>query len=96
MNGKVRLKTTRNTLTSLAEAKFGKDFVNNKIKIDTSMPQDWSDLVMYGIESMSLLKNGFISITNSEVSVSGEANEPNIAVKIAPVSYTHLTLPTKA
>ena len=137
INGKVRFKTSRTTLTSLAEAKFGKDFVNNKLKIDTSMPQDWSDLVMFGIESMSLLKNGFISITNSEVSVSGEANEPNIAVKIAQnfygnlasnqplktkisyveppkfvepegptdgeclddvdtVSYTHLTLPTKA
>ena len=90
MNGKVRFKTTRNTLTSLAEAKFGKDFVNNKLKIDTSMPQDWSDLVMFGIESMSLLKNGFISITNSEVSVSGEANEPNIAVKIAQTFYGNL------
>jgi len=90
MNGKVRFKTTRNTLTSLAEAKFGKDFVNNKLKIDNSMPQDWSELVMFGIESMSLLKNGFISITNSEVSVSGEANEPNIAVKIAQTFYGNL------
>ena len=90
MNGKVRFKTTRATLTSLAEAKFGKDFVNNKLKIDTSMPKDWSDLVMYGIESMSLLKNGFISINNSEVSVSGEANKPNIAVKIAQTFYGNL------
>ena len=90
MNGKVRFKTTRNTLASLAEAKFGKDFVNNKLKIDTSMPQDWSDLIMFGIESMSLLKNGFISINNSEVSVSGEANQPNIAVKIAQTFYGNL------
>ena len=45
---------------------------------------------MYGIESMSLLKNGFISINNSEVSVSGEANEPNIAVKIAQTFYGNL------
>ena len=90
MNGQVRFKTTRNTLTSLAEAKFGKDFVNNKLKIDTSMPQDWSDLIMFGIESMSLLKNGFISINNSEVSVSGEATEPNIAVKIAQTFYGNL------
>ena len=90
INGNVRFKTSRTTLTSLAEAKFGKDFVNNKLKIDTSMPQDWSDLVMYGIESMSLLKNGFISINNSEVSVSGEANKPNIAVKIAQTFYGNL------
>ena len=90
INGKVRFKTSRTTLTSLAEAKFGKDFVNNKLKIDTSMPQDWSDLIMFGIESMSLLKNGFISINNSEVSVSGEANEPNIAVKIAQTFYGNL------
>ena len=54
------------------------------------MPQDWSDLVMYGIESMSLLKNGFISINNSEVSVTGEANEPNIAVKIPQTFYGNL------
>ena len=39
INGNVRFKTTRATLTSLAEAKFGKDFVNNKLKIDPSMPQ---------------------------------------------------------
>ena len=90
MNGKVRFKTTRNTLSSLAEAKFGKDFVNNKLKIDTSMPQDWSDLTMFGIESMSLLKNGIISINNSEVSVSGEANKPNIAVKVAQTFYGNL------
>ena len=90
INGNVRFNTTRSTLTSLAEAKFGKDFVNNKLKIDTSMPQDWSDLVMFGIESMSLLKNGFISINNSEVSVSGESNEPNIAVKIAQTFYGNL------
>ena len=91
MNGKVRFKTTRTTLTSLAEAKFGKDFVNNKLKIDTSIPQDWSELIMFGIQSMSLLKNGFIAINNSEVSVSGEANEPNIAVKIAQIFYGNLT-----
>ena len=90
INGNVRFKTTRSTLTSLAEAKFGKDFVNNKLKIDPSMPKDWSDLIMFGIESMSLLKNGFISISNSEVSVSGESNEPNIAVKIAQTFYGNL------
>ena len=90
INGNVRFKTTRSTLTSLAEAKFGKDFVNNKLKIDPSMPKDWSDLIMFGIESMSLLKNGFISINNSEVSVSGESNEPNIAVKIAQTFYGNL------
>ena len=90
INGKVRFKSTRATLTSLAEAKFGKDFVNNKLKIDPSMPKDWSDLTMFGIESMSLLKNGFISINNSEVSVSGESNEPNIAVKIAQTFYGNL------
>ena len=90
INGNVRFKTTRSTLTSLAEAKFGKDFVNNKLKVDPSMPKDWSDLIMFGIESMSLLKNGFISINNSEVSVSGESNEPNIAVKIAQTFYGNL------
>ena len=92
MNGTVRLQTTRTTLTSLAEAKFGKDFVNNKLKIDGSMPQDWSDLIMFGIESMALLKNGFIEINNSGVSVSGEANEANIAIKIAQNFYGKLTL----
>ena len=90
MNGKVRFKTTKTTLTSLAEAKFGKDSVNNKLKIDTSMPQDWSDLIMFGIEAISFLKNGFILINNSEVSVSGEANEPNIAVKIAQTFHGNL------
>ena len=92
INGNVRFKTTRSTLTSLAEAKFGKDFVNNKLKVDPSMPKDWSDLIMFGIESMSLLKNGFISISNSEVSVSGESNKPNIAVKIAQTFYGNLAL----
>ena len=92
VNGKVRFKTTRNTLTSLAEAKFGKDFVNNKLKIDASMAQDWSELTMFGIESISLLKNGFIEISNSVVSVSGESNEPNIAVKIAQTFYGKLAL----
>ena len=92
INGNVRFKTTRSTITSLAEAKFGKDFVNNKLKVDPSMPKDWSDLIMFGIESMSLLKNGFISINNSEVSVSGESNEPNIAVKIAQTFYGNLAL----
>ncbi len=90
MNGTVRFKTTKITLTSLAEAKFGKDFVNNKLKIDTSMPQDLSDLIMFGIEAISFLKNGFILINKSEVSVSGEANEPNIAVKIAQTFYGNL------
>ena len=90
VNGKVRFETTRTTLTSLAEAKFGKDFVNNKLKTDASMPQDWSDLIMFGIESMSLLKNGFIEIHDSAVSVSGESNESNIAVKIAQNFYGKL------
>ena len=88
--GTVRLETTRTTLTSLAEAKFGKDFVNNKLKIDASMPQDWSELIMFGIESISLLKNGFIEINNSAVSVSGESSKSNIAVKIAQNFYGKL------
>ena len=36
MNGRVRFETAKTTLTSLAEAKFGKGFVNNKLKL---MPQ---------------------------------------------------------
>jgi OOP family OmpA-OmpF porin len=47
---------------------------------------------MFGIESMALLKNGFIEINNSGVSVSGEANEANIAIKIAQNIYGKLTL----
>ena len=45
---------------------------------------------MFGIESMSLLKNGFIEINNSAVSVSGESNVANIAVKIAQNFYGKL------
>ncbi len=83
MNGRVRFETAKTTLTSLAEAKFGKGFVNNKLKIDASATQDWSELIMFGIESISLLRNGSIKINNSGISVSGESNEANIAVKIA-------------
>jgi OOP family OmpA-OmpF porin len=92
MNGRVRFETAKTTLTSLAEAKFGKGFVNNKLKIDASATQDWSELIMFGIESISLLRNGSIKINNSGISVSGDSNEANIAVKIAQNFYGKLTI----
>ncbi|MGB1153083.1 MAG: OmpA family protein [Paracoccaceae bacterium] len=67
------IKTTVNeeVFQSLAKARFGKDAVYTVLSLDDNLPTDWSIYVMAGVEALSLLKQGIVTITLDEVEVRG-------------------------
>ena len=67
------IKTTVNeeVFQSLAKARFGKDAVYTALSLDENLPTDWSIYVMAGVEALSLLKQGIVTITLDEVEVRG-------------------------
>ena len=67
------IKTTVNeeVFQSLAKARFGKDAVYTVLSLDENLPTDWSIYVMAGVEALSLLKQGIVTITLDEVEVRG-------------------------
>ena len=67
------IKTTVNeeVFQSLAKARFGNDAVYTVLSLDENLPTDWSIYVMAGVEALSLLKQGIVTITLDEVEVRG-------------------------
>ena len=69
--GLVKTAVNEEIFESLAKARFGQDAVYSALSLDDSLPQDWSIYVLAGVEALSLLKQGIVTITLDEVEVRG-------------------------
>ena len=69
--GPIKTALNEDIFKSLAKARFGQDKVYSALSLDDSLPKDWSIYVMAGVEALSLLKQGIVTITLDEVEVRG-------------------------
>lgn len=74
LRGAVRDTTTEAMVSSLAQARFGKDAVHTSTTIEPSLPASWSVNVLTALESLSQLTQGAIRVSPDAVSVSGKTN----------------------
>lgn len=62
---------TKTTVTNMAKARFGQDKVHTAIKIRPELSPQWSIRVLAGLETLSFLKRGSVSITDINILLSG-------------------------
>ncbi len=83
IRGRVGSEVARDTVNSFAKARFTSDSVHNTARVAEGLPQDWPLRVLSGLEALSYLSNGAVSVTPDIVELSGNSGNKNAQAAIA-------------
>ncbi|WP_299847064.1 OmpA family protein [uncultured Roseovarius sp.] len=83
IRGRVGNEMTRDTVNSFAKARFTSDSVHNTARIAGGLPQDWPTRILTGLEALSYLSNGAVTVTPDMVEVSGNTGQKGAKTMIA-------------
>ena len=72
MRGRVAGELERQTAESYAKARFGSGAVRMSARVDPDLPASWSVRVLAGLEVLSQLSNGVVTMTPDTFAVSGD------------------------
>jgi len=73
----------RDMIDSYARAAFGSDQVHSAARVVDQMPQDWPVRVLAGLESLSWLNNGVLTVTPDKVELTGVSHDEDAKAQIA-------------
>ena len=77
--GDLRAKTSA---ANFARAMFGRDNVHDTTRVDAGMPDGWSVRVLAGIEALSLLHHGSLTLTPEVLQLRGVTDRPDASTEI--------------
>ncbi|MBC7164108.1 MAG: OmpA family protein [Roseovarius sp.] len=83
LRGRVASEQMRETVTSFARARFTSDAVHMTARVAGDMPRDWSMRVLLGLEALSHLSNGAVTVTPEVIEVSGKTGRKSAGAEIA-------------
>ncbi|WP_372612465.1 OmpA family protein [Aquicoccus sp.] len=75
MRGRVSDELVRQTIISFARARFGSDAVHNAARVDDSLPPEWTVRVLAGIEALSKLSNGAVTVSSDRIAIKGNTGD---------------------
>ncbi|MEH6737683.1 MAG: OmpA family protein [Sulfitobacter sp.] len=83
LRGRVNDDALRDLTTSFAKARFGSDSVYTATRVVDDLPADWATRVLAGLEGLSQLSNGAISVTPDLLLLTGNTGNPDASTEIA-------------
>lgn len=83
LRGRLSNDNLRTVVDSYAKARFGSDKVYVATRVVEGLPNDWAARVLTGIEALSSLSNGAVSVTPTTLSVRGNTGNPQANREIA-------------
>ncbi|OUS22550.1 hypothetical protein A9Q95_06180 [Rhodobacterales bacterium 59_46_T64] len=83
LRGRVTDEQTRTIADSFAKARFGSAAVYSAARIDDTLPRGWALRVLAGIEALSKLSNGAVTVTPQNITVSGNTGNPTASDEIS-------------
>jgi OOP family OmpA-OmpF porin len=83
LRGRVNDDALRDLTTSFAKARFGSDSVYTATRVVDDLPADWATRVLAGLEGLSQLSNGAISVTPDLLVLTGNTGNPDASTEIA-------------
>ncbi|ASM73288.1 MULTISPECIES: OmpA family protein [Roseobacteraceae] len=83
LRGRLSTENLRNIADSYARSRFGSDSVYTAARVVEGLPSDWSTRVLAGLESLSYLSNGAITVTPDKLTVSGNTGNADASAEIA-------------
>lgn len=83
LRGRLSDENLRNVADSYAKAAFGSDAVYTATRVVDDLPNSWPVRVLTGLEALSQLSNGVVTVTPETVTVSGNTGDPKASTAIA-------------
>ncbi|WP_170426933.1 OmpA family protein [Ruegeria arenilitoris] len=83
MRGRLGDETLRDMVDSYARAAFGYEQVHTATRIAPDLPADWPIRVLSGLEALSQLHNGALTVTPDDVVLSGVSHDPKTRAYVA-------------
>ena len=76
MRGRLPNDLTRTMTESYAASRFGTGGIHMAARLDEALPASWSLRVMAGLDALSYLSSGVLTVTGEDVSVIGKTGDP--------------------
>ena len=83
IRGRIGSEMTRDTVNSFAKARFTSDSVHNTARIASGLPPDWPLRILTGLETLSYLSNGAVTVTPDMLEVTGNTGRRDAQAMIA-------------
>ncbi|MEO0372380.1 MAG: OmpA family protein, partial [Pseudomonadota bacterium] len=83
LSGRVATETDRTMVDSFAMARFSSDGVDMRARVDDTVPDDWTFRVITGLDALSHLSNGIVSVTPDALTVRGATGEADASTTIS-------------
>lgn len=83
LSGRVATATDKTTIGSFAMARFSSDGVDMRARADDAVPDGWTYRVITGLDALSYLSNGIVSITPDTLSIRGATGQADASNTIA-------------
>lgn len=83
LRGRLNDERLRRMVTSYAKARFGSESVHMAARVAGDLPVSWPVRVLSGIEALSMLANGVVTVTPDQVELRGISEREEAAADIA-------------
>ncbi len=83
LRGRLGDETLRDMTDSFARAAFGSEQVHTATRIAPDLPADWPVRVLAGLDALSQLHNGALTVTPDNVALTGISHDPEAKARIA-------------
>lgn len=83
LRGRLGSDRLRETVDSFAKARFTTESVYTKARVVEGLPADWPVRVLTGLETLSYLSNGAVTVTPDTLRVSGKTGHQDAKARIA-------------
>ncbi len=83
LRGRISDELSRTAAESLAKARFGSKSVTMAARVDENLPQGWPLRVLAGLDALSLVAHGVVTVTPNAITISGETGSPTASEEIA-------------
>ncbi len=83
LRGRLSDENLRHAADSYARARFGSENVYTATRLVSDMPSNWPVRVLAGLEALSLLSNGAVTVTPDNVAVRGTSTRENASSEAA-------------
>lgn len=82
MRGRSRDERTKTAINNFAKALFGSENVHDTTRIDSAIPDGWPVRVLSGIEALSRLHHGSVSVTQTMLELRGTSDRPEAKTEV--------------
>ena len=83
LRGRLNSETARVMVDSFSRANFGSGVVHMAARVDDTLSPSWSVRVLAGLESLSFLSNGAVTVSPTSIEIRGNTGTPDASAQIA-------------